>query len=102
MALQIDSSPPKETTEKKSLGSIEINLPGRSPGPSSTDRMFFTEQLALLLETGESLYGALTTIVQQTENTKMREIVEQVVADVSEGQPFGVALSQHEAVFSST
>ena len=102
MALQIETDSPKETTEKKSLGSIEINLPGQSRGPSSTDRMFFTEQLALLLETGESLYGALMTIVQQTENAKMREIVEQVALNVSEGQPFGVALSQHEAVFSST
>lgn len=64
--------------------------------------MFFTEQLALLLETGESLYGALTTIVRQTENPKMRKIIEQVAQDVSEGMPFGRALEAHDAVFSST
>lgn len=102
MALQIETSAPKENAEKKSLGSIEINLPGQTRAPSSTDRMFFTEQLALLLETGESLYGALMTIVQQTENKAMRKIVEQIAIDVSEGQPFGIALSHHEAVFSST
>lgn len=102
MALQIETAPAKAKAEKKSLGSIEIQLPGMSQAPNSTDRMFFTEQLALLLETGESLYGALTTIVRQTENPKMRSIIEQVALDVSEGQPFGVALEKHEQVFSST
>ena len=102
MALQIQTNPVKQKAEKKSLGSIEIQLPGASRAPSSTDRMFFTEQLALLLETGESLYGALTTIVKQTENPKMRVIIERVAQDVSEGMPFGKALEKHEQVFSST
>lgn len=102
MALQIDTAPAKETAEKTARKSIEIQLPGQSRMPSATDRMFFTEQLALLLETGESLYGALTTIVKQTENKEMRKIVEQVAQDISEGQSFGSALAQHEKVFSST
>ena len=102
MALQIETAAEKKTTEKKSLGSIEIPLPGSSRPPSSTDRMFFTEQLALLLETGESLYGALTTIAKQTENPKMRDIIEQVAQGISEGQPFGRALARHDKVFSST
>ena len=64
--------------------------------------MFFTEQLALLLETGESLHGALTAIVAQTENPRMRSVVEQVAQDISEGQSFAGALRKHDAVFSST
>ena len=70
--------------------------------PNATDRMFFTEQLALLLETGESLYSALTTIAKQTEKPQMRTIVEQVAQDVSEGLSLGKALSRHDTVFSST
>ena len=64
--------------------------------------MFFTEQLALMLETGESLFGALTTIAKQTENAEMRTIVEKVALDISEGRSFGAALAEHEHVFSST
>ena len=64
--------------------------------------MFFTEQLALLLETGESLHGALTTIVAQTENKRMREVVEKIARDISEGQSFAGALKQHDSVFPST
>ncbi len=102
MALRIDTVPTKETAKKKFSGSYQIQLPGRSPVPGVTDRMFFTEQLALLLETGENLYGALTTIVKQTENVEMQKIVEQVALNISEGQSFGHALSQHEKVFPST
>ena len=103
MALEIETVRPKEEESgKKSLGSYEIRLPGMSGAPGSTDRMFFTEQLALLLETGESLYGALTTIVKQTENARMRSIVEHVAQDVSEGMTFASALAKHDEVFSST
>ncbi len=102
MALQIETDPVETPTSKKESRNIDIRLPGQSSTPSSSDRMFFTEQLALLLETGESLYGALTTIVTQTENPKMREIVEQVALDVSEGRTFASALGKHEDVFSQT
>lgn len=71
-------------------------------GPAATDRMFFTEQLALLLETGENLHGALSVIAVQTENPSMRRIVEQLADDISEGQSFAAALSSHGEVFSTT
>jgi type II secretory pathway component PulF len=102
VALQIETAPVKESAENKPRAGLQISLPGMSSTPTATDRMFFTEQLALLLETGESLYGALTTIVKQTENQNMRKIIEKVALDISEGQSFGNSLAQHDAVFSST
>jgi type II secretory pathway component PulF len=104
MALQLDTIKREEPAKgkKKDPRRIELTLPGQTRGPSSNDRMFFTEQLALLLETGESLHGSLTAIVAQTENPRMREVVEQIARDISEGQSFAGALKQHDAVFSST
>ena len=104
MALQLDTAKREKPANKKqrNLSELEIALPGQSRGPSSNDRMFFTEQLALLLETGESLHGALTTIVAQTENKRMREVVEKIARDISEGQSFAGALKQHDSVFPST
>ena len=104
MALQLDTAKREKPANKKqrNLSELEIALPGPSRGPSSNDRMFFTEQLALLLETGESLHGALTTIVAQTENKRMREVVEKIARDISEGQSFAGALKQHDSVFPST
>lgn len=102
MALQFETSQVEKPSKKKPKASIQISFPGQSQNVSTSDRMFFTEQLAMLLETGESLYGALTNIVKQTENARMREVIDKVAQDVSEGLSFGKALSQHEEVFSST
>jgi len=99
MALQIDSSQPGKASSQESA----VAMPAwRSRPPSAADRMFFTEQLALLLETGESLHGALRTIATQTENPRMGAIVESISQDISEGRSFSNALEQHEAVFSPT
>jgi len=102
MALEFDTSPVTQPQESKKKRSLQLQIPGMSRLPQSTDRMFFTEQLALLLETGESLVEALKTIVNQTENPQMRLLVERIANEISEGQSFAHALSRHKAVFSST
>jgi len=103
VAIQFDTEELEEPTsgEKKPAG-LNLSLPVGGKRAGASDRMFFTEQLALLLETGESLFGALTTIVKQTENAEMRAIVEKVAQDISEGRSFGAALAEHPEVFSST
>ena len=58
MALRIDTVPNNQAAEKKVSASYQFQLPGRSRVPGVTDRMFFTEQLALLLETGEAGTGS--------------------------------------------
>jgi type II secretory pathway component PulF len=83
-------------------GGIRLQLPVGNKSAGAPERMFFTEQLALLLETGESLFGALTTIVMQTENAEMRATVEKIAQDISEGQTFAKALATHETIFPST
>ncbi len=102
MALELESTASGDTGTDNSIRRIEFSSLLSSRGPGSTDRMFFTEQLALLLDTGESLYGALTTVVKQTEHKGMRDIVEQVALDVSEGTSFAGSLAKHDGVFSST
>lgn len=103
MAIQFETEELEEpvVTKTKPTG-FTLPLSGGGKRPGATDRMFFTEQLALLLETGESLYGALTTIVKQTENAAMRVVVEKVAQDVSEGRSFAAALGEHPEIFSST
>ncbi len=102
MAIQFETEEvAAPASEKKSVG-LNLSLPTGAKKAGSAERMFFTEQLALLLETGESLYGALTTIVKQTENKQMRETVEKIAQDISEGRSFAQALAEHETIFPST
>lgn len=102
MALHYDTSVVAKPSQEKRRKGLQIRLPVRRQSAGSTDRMFFTEQLALLIETGESLHGALITIVKQTENPQMQSIVARIAQDVSEGRSFAHALAQHDEVFSTT
>jgi type II secretory pathway component PulF len=102
VAIQFDTDNIEEPEKPRKPGGFNLALPGGKRRASSADRMFFTEQLALLIETGESLYGALSAIVAQTENPEMRAIVERIALDISEGRSFAAALAEHDHVFSST
>ncbi len=66
------------------------------------DRMFFTEQLSLLLETGSNLHASLQALQSQVENPAMAELINSMINDVAEGNPFSQALSRHPHVFSQT
>jgi len=102
VALQFEIEEIEAPASSDKPGSLNLKLPIGSKPAGPSERMFFTEQLALLLETGESLYGALTTIVKQTENAEMREVVEKIAQDISEGRSFGNALAEHDTVFPAT
>ena len=102
MAIQFDMEEVAAPVSGEKPRGLNFQLPGGNKRAGAPDRMFFTEQLALLLETGESLFGALTTIVQQTENAEMRQVVEKIAQDISEGRSFAVALADHESIFPST
>ncbi len=73
---------------------------GRSIGDA--DRQFFTEQMALLLETGTPLQASLQALKKQLDNPAMVELVEQMIDDIGQGLQFSAALAKHPAVFSST
>ena len=68
----------------------------------AADRMFFTEQLALLLETGNGLVQSLVILSEQAEKPAMRKIIDQIIEDVNGGKPFSQALRSHPQLFSST
>ena len=64
--------------------------------------MVFTEQLALLLDTGVSIHEALKALRQQSEDPRLSAILESLAETVTEGKPFSVALSRHPEMFSQT
>ncbi len=66
------------------------------------DRMFFLEQLALMLETGSDLHSSLTVLAQQTTHPGLKQVIQKMAEDISEGQNFSSALAKHPQVFSNT
>ena len=66
------------------------------------ERMAFTEQLALLLDTGVSVHEALKVLQQQTLDPRQASIFQALFDDVTEGKPLSLALSRHPEMFSQT
>ncbi len=84
---------------------VEIELPAWAGGRqtvSDKERMFFTEQLALLLETGATLQQGLATMALQTNRPAVARLLKDLEADISAGRTFSQALSRHPETFSST
>ena len=84
-----------------SVTSFASKLPFKQ-GISDRDRKFFTEQMALLLETGTSLQASLQALLKQLDNPAMISLIEQVSEDIGQGMQFSAALSKHPTVFSTT
>ena len=86
----------------RARGGAIRDLLGRRGGVLSSERMFFTERLALLLETGSPLHTALETLERQAGSQPVREMTRRLVSDVSEGLPFSQALARQPDVFPRT
>ena len=80
----------------------QLTLPRRRKRVSRRDRKFFTEQLALLLETGTLLVSALDLITRQAENPALIDAVGAVADAVREGSTFAQALRLRPETFPST
>lgn len=104
MAINTRARAPAPTTEKSSARSVEmpkLNL-NFGAGVGDRDRKFFTEQMALLLETGTPLLQSLQALRKQLDNPKMVELVDDLIEEIGQGRQFSAALARHPAVFSTT
>ena len=65
------------------------------------ERNIFFRQLATLIESGMPLTRALSTIAQQTTNSRLITVVEQLRDDVQKGSTFAEAMERHPKIFTS-
>lgn len=83
------------------LGSVSRGfLSGRKL--QAADRMFFTEQLSLLLETGSSLTEALKLLIEYSESKQMKDMLAHIIDEIENGKTFSDALEQFPGLFSIT
>lgn len=103
MAIQMSAS-----ADSASLDSSERKRTGRSSlfaaskRVSGKDRLFFTEQLSLLLETGMSIVEALTLLKGHATTPALTNVVDSLIEQVSTGRTLSSAMSAHPEVFSRT
>lgn len=66
---------------------------------TSRDRVLFSRQLATLVNAGMPITQSLRAVNEQTDNTKLKGIVDKVISSVEGGNAFGKALEQHPKEF---
>jgi len=87
-----------EVKRRQSLGGLVQSF--RRQRIRTPDLTTFNRQLADLIGAGVTLVKALTIIVSQTSSEAMREIVNQISADVQGGDTLAQSLSKHPRAFS--
>lgn len=71
----------------------------RRSGVSKTDLMLVTTQLSIMTRAGMDLADAVATVAKQTQNAKVRVVLERVHLQLQEGRSFSAALAEQVHVF---
>lgn len=72
---------------------------GRRERYKPDDLIYFTNQLAVMLDTGVSLADALQTCVNDTNSAAFARALNAVIDDVIGGQPLSATLAKHPRIF---
>lgn len=67
---------------------------------SSNDLVFFTRQLASMINSGLTLIQALNILKNQVSNPSMGEIIGGIIIDVEDGKTFSASLEKYPTIFS--
>lgn len=87
---------PLDIKEANEDGNFLARLTGRI---TTKDKIVFTRQLATLIGAGLPLSQSLHTIAEQTENKRLRDVAEDIVASVEGGKSLSESFSKHPDVF---
>lgn len=75
-------------------------LLGKLTGRITTkDKIVFTRQLATLIGAGLPLSQSLHTVLEQTENKKLKDVIEDIVTSIEGGRSLSDSFSKHPQVF---
>lgn len=85
---------------KVELEDQQANILARITGRiSSKDKIVFTRQLATLIGAGLPLVQSMRTVLDQTGNKQMQEVIQDVIVDIEGGRTLSDAFSKHPQVF---
>lgn len=87
---------PQEIKEVDENASIFSKLTGRI---TTKDKVVFTRQLATLISAGLPLSQSLRTVSEQTENKRLRDVVDDIIASVEGGKSLAESFGKHPEVF---
>ena len=66
---------------------------------TTKDKIVFTRQLATLIGAGLPLAQSMRTVLEQTQNQDMQQVIQEVVGDIEGGKALSDAFAKHPKVF---
>lgn len=87
---------PRDINEANEGGSIIDQITGRI---TLKDKVVFSRQLSTLLSAGLPLAQSLHTVMEQTQNKRLKAVLDEVIASVEGGRSLTDAFSKHQEVF---
>lgn len=66
---------------------------------SPKDKIVFTRQLATLIGAGLPLAQSMHTVLEQTQNKQMQNIIQEIISDIEGGRQLSSAFEKHPEVF---
>lgn len=100
--MAIELGPAGGASAPTAAGSAKAAFAGWSQRIQVADRIAFTEQLALLLETGVPLHTALSELHAQSRRPPVKAVLAALHHDILEGKPLSQALAAQPAMFPGT
>lgn len=87
---------PVKDLKEVNEGGILDSITGRI---TTKDKIVFTRQFATLIGAGLPLAQSLSTVLEQTQNKRMRNVIENIMVSVEGGASLSDAFSRHPEVF---
>lgn len=66
---------------------------------TTKDRIVFTRQLSTLIGAGLPLSQSMRTVLEQTQNKTMQQVIQEVIADIEGGKALSDSFAKHPKVF---
>ena len=98
-SLILDNKRPKEDNTSN-VGILNKLFDISAPRIKSTDLLFFTTQLALMLEIETPLNLSLRALRDQTISKGFKQVISSLLQDVEEGRQLSYAMKKHPKIFS--
>lgn len=87
---------PLSIKEQREDGSFLQRLTGRI---TTKDRVVFTRQLSTLIAAGLPLSQSLRTVLDQTQNKRLKGVIEEVIASIEGGKSLHESFAAHPEIF---
>ncbi len=90
---------PLDIKEASEEGGLLAKIQGRI---TTKDKVVFSRQLATLIGAGLPLSQSIRTVLEQTQNKRLQNIIQEIIADVEGGKQLSESFGKHPDVFDST